>query len=353
MGWADVVLPVLALGSGLPLAWRRSRPRLTAAMVLTSYVGFAVVVGLVPPWAAWVLVWSLATDGADRSRSIRLGVTVAVGTAALLVGAELLDAGSGGLVILLAVTAVVALVAVLVRSDRGRVEEARRRATVEERLRIARDLHDLVGHGLSSIAVQSSTARLSLAAGDADTAQRALAAVESSSRIALREMRQMLDLLSDRDASGSIAVHGHSESPSQTPAPSVGDIGTLVDNVRAGGVVVRLDESGEWVKASPMVQLCAYRVVQEGLTNAVKHAPGSPISINLSTAGDRGRVAVESTGPSVPSVPAGRDRDGEGGHGLDGLRTRVLALNGDFWSGPTPRGWLVEAHLPLDGGELR
>jgi signal transduction histidine kinase len=346
MGWADVASPVLALGAGLPLAWRRSHPRLVTAVVMACYAGLVVVQGLVPPWAAWVLVWSLATDGADRRGSTRLSAAAALTTGLLIAGGELLDPGSGPLVILLAVTAVVALVAMLVRSDRGRVEEARRRATVEERLRIARDLHDLVGHGLSAIAMQSSSARLALAAGDTETAQRGLAAVESSSRAAMREMRQMLDLLADTVGPGLLAAQEPSAVVSRAPSPGVGDIGSLVDNVRAGGVVVSLEDSGVWARATPTVQLCAYRVVQEGLTNAVKHAPECPVTVHLTTTGDSGRVSVETHG-----APA-RDRESTPGRGLDGLRTRVLALNGDFWSGPTPRGWLVEAHLPLDGGEV-
>ena len=251
-----------------------------------------------------------------------------------------------------AFTAVVALLGVLVRTERSRVEEAGRRATVEERLRIARDLHDLVGHGLSAVAVQSSTARMAIAAGDTTTAERALTAVETTSRTAMREMRQMLHLLSDEvpvdasPASPVAAVAGgdrrvtHADA-APPPSPGVADIQALVDNVRAGGVSVALEDDDGWRTASPAVQLCAYRLAQEGLTNAVRHAPDAPVTICLTAVGDVGLVSVRTAGPVAPGPIAAR------GRGLQGLATRVAAVSGEFWSGPTPQGWLLEARLPL------
>ena len=185
-----------------------------AATVLACYAGLALVEGIVAPWAPWVVIWTLATTGPDRRRSTRECATVAAGTIAVLAVAQLVHPRSGGLVLVAAVTAVVALLGVLVRSERSRMEEAGRRATVEERLRIARDLHDLVGHGLSAVAVQSSTARMAIAAGDTATAERALTAVETTSRTAMREMREMLHLLSDE-----VRVDA---SPASPVAPVVG-----------------------------------------------------------------------------------------------------------------------------------
>lgn len=350
-GWADVLSPALAIGAGLPLVWRRSHRRAVAVTVLLCYAGLALLEGIVPPWAPWVVIWTLATTGPDRRRATRECVAVTAATIAVVGAAQLVHPRSGGLVLVAAVTAGVAMLGVLVRSERARVEEAGRRATVEERLRIARDLHDLVGHGLSAVAVQSSTARMAITAGDTDTAERALAAVEASSRTAMREMRQMLHLLSDDDARDGpppaalvTAVDGDPSGPAvrtaRPPSPGVADIEGLVANVRAGGVSVTYADDGAWRAAAPAAQLCAYRLAQEGLTNAVRHAPGAPISLSLTAVGEVGRVSVLTTGPVAPGP---RER----GRGLTGLATRVEALSGEFWSGPTAQGWLVEARLPL------
>jgi len=345
--WVEGVAPFLALGSGLALFWRRRHPRAVAGFVLACYAGLALVQGLVPPYAGWVLIWSLATGGEDRRRSVALASVTAAATSVLVIGAELTRPGDGALALLVAITVLVLLSAVLVRSERGRVEAVGRRAAAEERLRIARDLHDLVGHGLSTIAVQSSTARMALQAGDEIAAGTALSAVESSSRIALREMRQMLGVLMDVDDAGSSRDKPGQPDGGPRPAPGLDDLGPMVDNVRAGGVAVTLVRAGDWGSASPGVQLVAYRVVQEGLTNAVKHAPGSLVSVRLDATDGAGRVSVETAGTSAVAGRASGSGTHGGGLGLDGLRTRVAALSGEFACGPTDQGWLIEARVPL------
>ncbi|MGA8045968.1 MAG: histidine kinase [Dermatophilaceae bacterium] len=320
-----------------------------AVVVVVCFAGLALVGGIGPAWAPWVVIWTLATTGPNRRRSMRECAVIAAATVVVLVIAQLVHPRSGGLVLVAALTAVVALVGVLVRSERARVEEAGRRATVEERLRIARDLHDLVGHGLSAVAVQSSTARVAIAAGDTATAERALTAVEASSRTAMREMRQMLGLLTDEVVGSTVTPAGPSfgggfavPDAARAPSPEVADIDALVENVRAGGVTVMVEDDGRWREASPAAQLCAYRVAQEGLTNAVRHAPGASVTVSLSVVGDDGRASVLTGAPVSAGVGTGH------GRGLRGLATRVAALSGEFWSGPTPQGWLIEARLPLD-----
>jgi signal transduction histidine kinase len=349
-GWAEVLSAAFAVGAGLAVVWRRVHRRVVAAVVVVCFAGLALVGGIGPAWAPWVVIWTLATTGLNRRRSMRECAVVAGATVLVLVVAQLVHPRSGGLVLVAAVTAVVALVGVLVRSERSRVEEAGRRATVEERLRIARDLHDLVGHGLSAVAVQSSTARMAIAAGDTATAVRALTAVEATSRTAMREMRQMLGLLTDEvGVEGSTVTpagpsfHGGVAVPDGARAPSAGvaNIDALVENVRAGGVTVMVEDDGRWREASPAAQLCAYRVAQEGLTNAVRHAPGAAVTVSLSAVGDDGRVSVLTAAPVSAGVGTGH------GRGLRGLSRRVAALSGEFWCGPTPQGWLIEARLPL------
>jgi signal transduction histidine kinase len=350
-GWAEILSGAFAVGAGLAVVWRRVHRRAVAAGVVVCFAGLSLVGGILPAWAPWVVIWSLATTGPNLRRSMRESAVVAGATVVVLVLAQLVHPRSGGLVLVASVTAVVALVGVLVHSERARVDEAGRRATVEERLRIARDLHDLVGHGLSAVAIQSSTARMAITDGDTATAERALTAIETTSRTAMREMRQMLALLTDevgadvsRDTPSAPSSEREAPGPdsARAPSPGVADIAALVENVRAGAVTVMVEDDGRWRQATRAAQLCAYRLAQEGLTNAVRHAPGAAVTVTLSAVGNDGRVSVLTAAPVTSGEGTGH------GRGLRGLRTRVAALSGEFWSGPTPQGWLVEARLPLD-----
>lgn len=353
--WVGPVSLGLALGQGLPLAWRRLHPFAAAGSVLVCYAASGVVVGLVPPYAAWVMIWSLSTTAPDRRRAVRLTAAMTAASCGLVVFAELITPGSGASGLLVALTVVIALSGVLVRSERARLEAVGQQAAAAERLRIARDLHDLVGHGLSAVAVQSSTARMALDAGQDATARSALAAVESSSRTAMREMRALLGVLRDLSQAGAAG----DENDAAEPTPGLDDIAPLVDNVRRGGVAVMSESEGEVSDVAPDIQLCAYRVVQEGLTNAVKHAPGAVTTVRVAGLDGMLRVSVETTGGSTPSS-ANRPRDpamgglavaaepvDTGNLGLDGIRTRVAAAGGQTRIGPIRDGWLVEAQLPL------
>jgi signal transduction histidine kinase len=344
--WREQVAGPLALGQGLPVAWRRRRPFAVATSVLACYAGYVVVVGLAPPFAAWVVIWSLATSGAERRRSIAAALVAAAATVVLVVVGELISAGSGASILLVSATVVVTLVAVLVRSERGRLEAVRQGAASEERLRIARDLHDLVGHGLSAVTVQSSAARMALDTGDTATARKALTAVESSSRTALREMRQMLGVL--RTISDARTGDDADAGTDNAPTPGLADIAVLIDNVRLGGVAVTSETTGDVLDVPPAVQLCAYRVVQEALTNAVKHAPGAVVTVRVVGSDQTLHVAVETSG----GMPSDGHVD-SGGFGLEGIRTRVAAAGGQTRIGRTSKGWQVSAELPVQHEETR
>lgn len=331
-GWAGVVALLAAVVQGVPLAWRRQRPVAVAVVVLAGYAVTAAVVGLVPPVAAWVATWSVATGVRDRNRATYATSATATVTVALVLVAEVSRAGAGASALLAGATVVVSLFGLLVRAERGRIAAVQDAATTAERLRIARDLHDLVGHGLSAVAVQSSTARMALDAGDESTARSALSAVERSSRTAMREMRHLLGVLQDAPMPGS---------SDNLPAPGLVDVAQLVDNMRRGGVSVTLIDEVDPETVEPAVQLVAYRVVQESLTNAVKHAPGALAEVRISPSGDGLTVAVETSGGL-----ARQDDVAVGGTGLDGIRARVSAAGGRTRIGPTPHGWLVEATLP-------
>jgi signal transduction histidine kinase len=331
--WLGALATVLAVGQGIPLAWRRVYGYWVAGAVLGCYGGYVVAVGVVPPFAGWVVIWSLASVVADRRRATLAALAAAGVTGAFIVVGDLVRSKPEPSALLSLVTVIVVLTAVLVRSERSRAEAARGHAVAEERLRIAGDMHDLVGHGLSAIAVQSSTARVALDAGDEQAARAALTAVESTSRTAMREMRQLLGVLRDRSSN---------VSETDAPPPGLADIATLVGNVRAGGVAVTAELLPETGQAPPEVQLCAYRVIQEALTNAVKHAPGAIVTVRVTCEQGTLRVLVDSSGGIQPQ----QDAEG-GGLGLAGIRARVAAAGGQSRIGATAHGWRVDAQLPL------
>jgi signal transduction histidine kinase len=331
--WLAALATVLAIGQGLPLAWRRIHVHWVAAIVLACYGGYVALVGVVAPFAGWVVIWSLAKVVGERRRATFAAVGAAGVTCAVILAGQLARSKPEPSALLSLVTVVVALAAILVRTERGRVEAATAHGVAEEQLRIAGDLHDLVGHGLSTVAVQSSTARVALDAGDERAARAALRAVESTSRTAIREMRQLLGVL--RGGPGPVVQ-------SDLPPPGLADIAALVDNVRAGGVAVTADVPAETGQAPADVQLCAYRVIQEALTNAVKHAPGALVTVRVTSAEGMLRVVVDSSG----GAKAYRAAE-SGGLGVAGMRTRIAAVGGQSCIGATAHGWRVDVQLPV------
>ena len=192
--WVGVAALLTALGQAAALLWRRDAPLRSALAVMILYAVSVLAVGAVPPLAPWVAIWTARNRSGLRA-SIRPSRIAARRHDGRPPPDQRRDPGRvGRRIVLSGMTVVVCLSAVLVRSERGRLDAVRLATASEERLRIARDMHDVVGHGLSAVAVQSSTARLALARAT-PTAPSALTAVESSSRIAMREMRQLLGVL--------------------------------------------------------------------------------------------------------------------------------------------------------------
>lgn len=207
-----------------------------------------------------------------------------------------------------------------------------------ERARIARELHDVVAHHISLIAVQAETARFTTP-GLPPEGERRLLAIGDTARAALTEMRRLLGVLRE-DADTAPARH---------PQPGLGELNELVDEARdASGAPVRLIVHGRVGALDPGVELVAYRIVQEALSNARRHAPGTAVDVELHYAEDALWVRVRDNGPG-PADPTGtpgaptRTR----GHGLLGMRERVATVDGDLWTGPAPvSGFLVEVRLP-------
>ncbi|GAA3059955.1 MULTISPECIES: sensor histidine kinase [Actinomycetes] len=216
-------------------------------------------------------------------------------------------------------------------SEQASAQQTRRRRELEERNRIARELHDVVAHSMSVISVQSATAAYRVPGIGAE-AQREFEEIARSSRQALGEMRMLLGIL-----------RGEDDVPT-APTPGLGDVEQLVEDTRVSGVTIRIDGFAELPAVPSAAGLAAYRLVQEALSNALRHAPGSAVEVTASVQGRELVLAVTNTAPpesdAVPAPGAGL--------GLEGIEERVSAVGGVVDSGPTPEGgFRVEARLPL------
>lgn len=218
----------------------------------------------------------------------------------------------------------------------ARLEEAERelaeRAVAEERARIARELHDVVAHSMSVITVQAGVGSHLIEASPGQAAE-ALSVIERTGREALEEMRRLLAVLQGSTSNG--------QSPD--PQPGLADVSRLVEQVRSAGVVVTFREEGESAVASPGLHLAAYRVIQEALTNVVKHAGGSPAEVTVRHRPGTLAVEVRNRGP----VAAGFDP----GQGLRGMAERVALYDGRFEGGPDEEGFRVLAVFPTGDRE--
>ena len=207
-----------------------------------------------------------------------------------------------------------------------------RAALAAERARIARELHDIVAHGLSVIAIQSDAAEQALARDPALVGE-PLRAIRATAQDALAEMRRLVGLLRVDDDSGPLQ-----------PQPGVRQLDVLTEEVRAAGVRVELDLAGEATALPPGLDLVVYRIVQEALTNVGRHA-GPAATVRVSARVGERDVRVEVVDDGTPAEPPRA-----GGHGLLGLRERVTLYGGDFEAGPLPGGGFhVRASLPVPG----
>jgi signal transduction histidine kinase len=215
-----------------------------------------------------------------------------------------------------------------------------------ERARIARELHDVVAHHVSMVAVQAETARLATPGMPAAGAQR-LVAIGDTARSALTEMRRLLGVLREDTAD---------DPPDRHPQPGLGQLNELLDEARdASGSGARLIVSGPVVTLDPGVELAAYRIVQEALTNVRRHAPGAAIDVELRYSDDALRLSIRDNGPGPPPADGGPWTNGgpgaaAGGHGLLGMRERAASVGGELRTGAASNGgFLVEAALPGKG----
>jgi signal transduction histidine kinase len=210
------------------------------------------------------------------------------------------------------------------------LEERTRSAVAQERARIARELHDVIAHCVSVMTVQAGAARL-LLDEEPQSARQSLLAVEDTGRQTLGEMRRLLGVLR-RDMAP----------PSLAPQPGLADLDGLLARCRQAGLRVELRVEGEPAALAPGVDLAAYRVVQEALTNAIKHA--GPARAQVSVRYDADTLALE-----IADDGRAKSKNGGHGHGLIGMRERVGVYGGDFDAGPrTGGGYAVRVRLPLE-----
>lgn len=222
-------------------------------------------------------------------------------------------------------------------------DERERAVLARERARMARELHDVVAHSVSLMVVQVGAARMALADGGPTclaTARGQLLGAEQTGRSALDELRRLLGVLRDPDphlpSSSSDPAAGFA---STEPLPSLADVAGLVDDFRRTGLDVRRSEGVAQEDLDRGLGLTAYRVVHEGLTNALKHAPDSEVSVDVGQIADRLRIEVSDRGGTHVAGPGT-------GFGLLGLRERVALYGGDLQAGPTDKGWRLVVELP-------
>ncbi|RAY13923.1 sensor histidine kinase [Actinomadura craniellae] len=345
-GWR--ALPLLGLSAAL--LFRRTAPLLGLAIAVPA--GLADLF-MGPNYASLVIfpdaLYATALYGPRRAAEVLLGVTVSV-SALLLGGAALLAGDLAAGVITAALAGILwvtpVLTAMVVREHRNRAEAERQRAEqvarlaeldrlaaiTAERARMARELHDVVANHLSAVALHSS-AVLKLPDLAAADVRRSLAVIRENSVQGLTEMRRMIGLLRE----------GGTDDPA---TPRLADLGRLVEQAVRPDLPVTLAPRGDPLELPIAVELAAYRIVQESLTNMLKHAGPGRAEVALEYRPDG--VAIEVHSPLAADGAGGSGLPGSGS-GLIGMRERATLLGGDFTAGPDGRIWRVTAWLPLDG----
>jgi signal transduction histidine kinase len=342
---SDVTVPKAiavpaALLMTLPLMWRRRAPLAVAAVVT----------------GAWIAE-SLLDDSPQPVQSTLLGLVVAIysvaaysergrALAGLALGLGAILASEPGDLIVMGPFLVGVWLAGRLFRDRERLavtlqsrtdalereqEEAARLAIAEERARIARELHDVVAHSVSVMVVEAGAERLALG-DERGSTREALLSIEKTGRQALAEMRRLLGMLREQD-----------DDVSRAPQPSLTHIEALVARVREAGLPVDLQIEGRPVSLPPGVDVSAYRIVQEALTNALRHA--GPARARVVVRYGDGDVELE-----VADDGRGADNGSPAGHGLVGMRERVTLYGGELRAGGGPGGgYVVRARLPFEG----
>lgn len=345
----------------LPLAWRRSRPELSFVLVVLGHLAQLVTEEAPIPSNVSALVSSYALAAHSESRRVRLlglGVAAISGVLAVRTWAGYRDNSVSGQIMSVVFISGLALVCwfwgdlsrkrrelvarlteqnAALRRDR---DQRARIAAQDERTRIAREMHDIVAHSLSVVVVQADGASYTAehsADFDREHAGRALTTIGTTAREALAETRRLVGVLRTAESEGS-----NPTDLEYTPTEVLADLPELVDRVAASGLDVTLSPLPDTSAVPRETGLAAYRIVQESLTNVLKHAgPGAHVTVAL-TAGPDLRLEVRDDGRGAAAQDDGH------GHGIIGMRERAASVDGSITAGPAPGGgYLVTAALPL------
>jgi signal transduction histidine kinase len=333
---------VVALGSTLPICWRRSHPVAATlagtAVWLIPTDGF-ILVGYI---AAFLLYYGLTAYQDDlhvAAAVVIIGAAIGIATAAI----QHLGIGEylTGVLIVVA-PAGVGLLARRQQEHRRRLEELNlllererdertRAAIANERVRIARELHDIVSHALTVVSLQADAAGAAIEQRP-DLARAPLATIRTSAHEALVEMRRLLGVLRTEP-----------EAEDREPLPGMAQLPALLDRAAASGITAEVQAHGTPMALPQSVDLTAYRIIQEALTNTAKHAAGSRVCITLDWEADHLGVDVCDDGPGPVGTPS------PDAHGLVGMRERVRIHGGDFCAGAgADGGFRVQARLPIE-----
>jgi signal transduction histidine kinase len=335
-----VVILLISLAVCAPLAVRNYFPLAAwcaSALALFWVGGAFTAVGILP---GGILVYILCLYAVAVRCETWVVVTAGVVTGT---GGMLIEGQPPSTAIFAAVVPVLA--GVIVRTRRGNTErlavQERRhegeRSLLEERQRIARELHDVVAHHMSVIAIQAEAGRYKVQDPPKELVE-SFAEIRASALSGLNELRRVLGVL-------------RSEAPGTAPQPGLDDLDGLLESARGAGVTVTAGVTGTRRALPAGVDLSAYRIVQEALSNAMRHAPGAPVQVKLYYGDAALVVEIRNTSPRGAGGPAetGGGTGEGGGHGIIGMRERATMLGGHLQAGPTEKGeFLVTAALPLD-----
>jgi signal transduction histidine kinase len=326
----------------LVLAWRRRWPVpvlvvSAAAVTIYSVLGYVNGASLVAPVLA---LYTVATQVSVRRAVIAAAATLAVLMTATAVNNPFGHFSDGGFVLLPGMVAAAFFAGIAVANRRAytasmldRAEQDARRRVDEERLRIARELHDVVAHTMATINVQAGVA-VHVLSTHPEAAAESLQAIKTASKEGLRELRAILNVLRQADDAD----------PTQ-PAPGIAQLEALIAGARRAGLETTFTVTGEPVLLPAAVDLTAYRIVQESLTNAIRHAGPATAAVSLVYHHDELCIDVTDTGRGQSATARS-----SGGHGLAGMRERAAAIGGVVETGPGPAGgYRVAARLSLGG----
>lgn len=346
-----VILPLIGLATTLPIAFLRGHPT-GAGVAVFATMGLSLVafqtLTVAGAGAQLIAGYRLGRAGSHRLALVLAAPYLVAALAGAVVGSSMSSTAGSEVRILILLLACLTPAAALAGMARRARSEALANTTARqaiadtlmehtargERARIARELHDVVAHHISMVSVQAETARLTTPGMPPAGAER-LSAIGDTARAALTEMRRLLGVLRE-DAEADPAVRR------PQPGLRLRELNELLDESRdASGTGTRLILRGPPVTLDPGVELAAYRIVQEALTNARRHAPGAAVDVELHYTGDDLLLLIRDNGPGLPAVTPG------GGHGLSGMRERAAAVGGALRTGPAEGGgFLVEARLP-------